>query len=71
VEDDGCGFAAGPDSGGPSPKTRLSGGNGLRNLQERLGAIGGRCVIQATPGSGTRVCLAAPLGHPLARNTRH
>jgi ligand-binding sensor domain-containing protein/signal transduction histidine kinase len=63
VEDDGCGFALfpGQDAGGASPSPRYSGGNGVRNIEERLRAIGGRCVIHSAPGSGTRVRMIIPL----------
>jgi len=34
---------------------RISSGSGLLNLEKRLSAIGGRCVVESTPGNGTRV----------------
>jgi ligand-binding sensor domain-containing protein/signal transduction histidine kinase len=73
VDDDGCGFTLhqSPAAEGPLDNLRWSGGNGLRNLQERLGAIGGQCVIQSTAGSGTRIRLTAPLGSVFARESRH
>lgn len=46
VADNGCGFAAAPDS--PTA-------DGLRNLHARMTEIGGRCEIESTPGAGTRV----------------
>jgi signal transduction histidine kinase len=63
VDDDGCGFTfhQTPAVEGPSDTPRWSGGNGLRNLQERLGAIGGQCVIQSREGSGTHIRMTAPL----------
>jgi signal transduction histidine kinase len=63
IEDNGCGFATEPSpaSGLPSVKPRVSGGNGLRNLRERVEAIGGRCVINSTAETGTAVWLAVPL----------
>jgi signal transduction histidine kinase len=39
----------------------VSRGNGLNNLQERLTRLGGRCVLQSTPGKGTTVVLTFPL----------
>jgi signal transduction histidine kinase/ligand-binding sensor domain-containing protein len=73
VDDDGCGFTLhqSPAAEGPADNLQWSGGNGLRNLRERLGAIGGRCVIQSTAGSGTRIRLTAPLASLRARESRH
>jgi signal transduction histidine kinase/ligand-binding sensor domain-containing protein len=51
VEDNGRGFAKAPDS---------TGADGLHNMRQRLSAMGGRCVIESTPGAGTRVCLFLP-----------
>lgn len=42
------------------------GGNGLRNLRERLEAIGGRCEFESSPGQGTSVRLVVPLAAPSA-----
>ena len=56
VKDDGCGFdpellpwklPLGPD--------RLSRGNGLINMRQRLAEIGGHFDIQSAPGTGTKV----------------
>jgi signal transduction histidine kinase/sugar lactone lactonase YvrE len=54
LEDDGCGL---PTAGKPSDTQigRISTGHGLSNLQKRLSASGGRCVITSEPGKGTRV----------------
>ncbi|MBI3930282.1 MAG: PAS domain S-box protein [Armatimonadetes bacterium] len=54
VEDDGIGFETGPE-----PVD--GGGFGLFNVRERLGQMGGGMEISATPGSGTRVLLTAPV----------
>ena len=54
VVDNGCGF----DVGGV--KVGLAGdahGNGLRHMRGRLEAVGGLCIIESTPGQGTRVIL--------------
>jgi signal transduction histidine kinase len=32
--------------------------NGLRNLRERMKALGGTCEIESAPGKGTRIILA-------------
>jgi signal transduction histidine kinase len=52
IEDNGCGFVR---------ATAAGVGNGLRNLQERMGEVGGRAEIFSQPGQGTRVRLIAPL----------
>ena len=53
IEDNGCGFEAGP---------RESAGNGLGNMGRRLGGLGGRTEISSQPGRGTRVRFVLPLG---------
>ncbi|WP_428155872.1 ATP-binding response regulator [Desulfococcus sp.] len=56
VEDDGVGFDA--------AENRFSaegGGFGLFSIRERLCHLGGEFVITASPGSGTRVVLSAPV----------
>ena len=64
VEDNGCGFASeGVVSLDPGVAT-MGGkrvGNGLRNLQQRLGEVGGHCRIRSQPGQGTTVTLTMPL----------
>ena len=52
VSDDGCGILS---------ETHEAGADGLANMQERLGAIDGRCEIQSDPGKGTTVRLQAPI----------
>ncbi|MEO7190209.1 MAG: two-component regulator propeller domain-containing protein [Vicinamibacterales bacterium] len=56
IEDDGQGFGEGPLNVATlsAPATP---GQGLKNLGERLSAIGGRCSISSAPGRGTRVEL--------------
>jgi signal transduction histidine kinase len=51
VEDDGVGFDAG--------KTRS--GNGLRNMEDRLTALGGRFQIDSAPIGGTRITGEIPV----------
>jgi len=55
IEDNGCGLTADKTvtNGG-----RLSTGHGLDNLDKRLAACGGRCVVTSEPGKGTRVELS-------------
>jgi signal transduction histidine kinase len=51
VDDDGRGF---------DPAEATGGGQGLRNLRERAGRLGGRAEIDSTPGQGTRVRVTIP-----------
>jgi signal transduction histidine kinase len=55
VVDDGPGF---------DPAAVVARGQGLVNMVDRLGAIGGRCTIDAETGRGTRVVGVIPLGAP-------
>jgi signal transduction histidine kinase len=66
IEDDGVGFedesvlvnaSAGRPTPAPLTGGRLTSGQGLRNLRERLSAIGGRCIVTSEPGRGTHVAL--------------
>jgi signal transduction histidine kinase len=61
VSDNGRGFQAAtlPDASGESRNGR--GGNGLRNLRQRLAAVGGECLISSQPGAGATVTLAVRL----------
>ena len=54
IVDDGRGFDVAAASGQPDH-------DGLDNMRKRLAEIGGSCVIQSTPGSGTRVTFTVPL----------
>ena len=57
IEDDGQGF--------PLPATvpgvQHAGRSGLANMRRRVEDLGGRFVIEARPGAGTRIELAVPL----------
>jgi signal transduction histidine kinase len=57
VGDDGVGF----DSA-----ARGDGGLGLISMRERLALVGGRIVIDARPGGGTRIDVCVPLREPEA-----
>jgi len=57
VADDGRGFGQG------TPAGRLATGNGLANMQQRLGEIGGRCEIHSEPEHGTTVTFIVPRTH--------
>jgi signal transduction histidine kinase len=52
VSDDGAGFD--PSS--------VPGGNGLTNLRDRVGALGGTLEVRSAPGHGTRVTGMIPVG---------
>jgi signal transduction histidine kinase len=54
VTDDGKGFEAAAATGQPRGGR---GGNGLKNMRQRLAAIGGECVISSRPGAGTVVTI--------------
>lgn len=60
VEDDGHGFDLQAGSGG---------GWGLLGMQERASLLGGQCLIDSTPGGGTRVWTTAPLPAPMMETT--
>lgn len=53
VEDDGRGF---------DPANRPTGGQGLRNMEERARRLGGSVNIIRASGSGTRIVVEFPLG---------
>jgi ligand-binding sensor domain-containing protein/signal transduction histidine kinase len=63
VEDQGCGFSANGASeiAASSIADRLVGGNGLPSMRQRLAEIGGRCVIESSPGSGASVTFIVPV----------
>jgi signal transduction histidine kinase len=51
VSDDGRGFA-------PAP---ANGNSGLKNMTDRIGALGGQIQIESSPGEGTKVAGSVPL----------
>ena len=64
IRDNGRGFVpparANGAPEGPTNRTRRI-GNGLRNMKERLRAVGGECQIESAPNQGTTVTLRLPL----------
>jgi signal transduction histidine kinase len=56
VRDDGPGFDLPPAEGNGRTHT------GLRNMRDRIEAVGGRLWIESTPGRGTHVIAHVPLG---------
>ncbi len=55
VEDNGQGVQAANGEVAAAGADRICSGAGMTNLQTRLRAIGGRCVVQSSPRRGTRV----------------
>jgi signal transduction histidine kinase len=49
------------DTGAGFDRTQAEVGAGLMNMHDRLGAIGGVLVVDATPGIGTRVQGSVPV----------
>jgi signal transduction histidine kinase len=56
IRDDGPGFTAPCEPGGTVPFHA-----GLRNLRDRLEAVGGSLTIDSAPGRGTRLIGRVPL----------
>ncbi|MCW2942258.1 MAG: histidine kinase [Actinomycetia bacterium] len=54
ITDDGPGFATGPNGGAT--------GHGFVNMADRLGAVGGRLLIESAPGAGATIRGEIPLG---------
>jgi signal transduction histidine kinase len=54
IEDNGQGLKTVRDNGNGE---RLVAGHGLPNLEKRLAAVGGRCMVQSAPNQGTRIEL--------------
>lgn len=61
VQDNGCGFDAAALAAAKNQSRRNGTGNGLMNMHRRLEELGGYCVINSNPGSGTRVTLGVEL----------
>lgn len=57
VHDDGRGFV--PD--GSPPTNGQDGGFGLLGMRERAEQLGGRLLVESTPGEGTTVVLELPV----------
>jgi signal transduction histidine kinase len=49
VRDDGSGFTP-----------RYEGNGGLRNMRDRVESVGGRLIVDAAPGHGTRILVSVP-----------
>jgi two-component system sensor histidine kinase UhpB len=57
VEDDGIGFDVGRIAAQAVPERRL----GLLGMKERVDLVGGRMVVDSSPGRGTRIEVRVPL----------
>jgi signal transduction histidine kinase len=57
---DGLHFEVADDGAGFDLRTHPQGA-GLTNMNDRLGALGGRLSVRSTPGTGTRVAGSVPL----------
>lgn len=53
LEDDGCGFVLSSDS---------AQGDGLRNMRQRMEAVGGQFHLESKLGAGTRLEIRVALG---------
>jgi signal transduction histidine kinase len=60
IADNGQGFVGVVD---PARNPLKRGGNGLKNMQQRLADIGGQCAVSSRPAEGTTVTLHVPLNH--------
>ena len=56
IRDNGWGFNLMAVKGG-----KATGGNGLRNIRQRLTAVSGLCDVESSPGAGTCINLSVPL----------
>jgi ligand-binding sensor domain-containing protein/signal transduction histidine kinase len=57
ISDNGSGFAV-PDFSATNTQTRGgAGGNGLKNMRQRLASIGGECLISSQPGGGAVITM--------------
>jgi len=71
VTDNGRGFEPGVISanGQPSGARGGRGGNGLKNMRQRLADIGGECIVRSQPGAGTTVSLRIQLNQNPAKKS--
>lgn len=55
VTDNGKGFEVPAWPAGKTPNQGGRGGNGLKNMRQRLAALGGECLVSSRPGAGATV----------------
>jgi signal transduction histidine kinase len=65
LEDNGRGLSD-ADAGEKHPRIRS--GHGLLNLEKRLHAVGGKCVIESVKGRGTRIEMTLLARRPAGRH---
>ncbi len=63
VSDNGKGFDATAPAG---DNVRAREGDGFKNMRQRLGALGGECLVSSQPGGGTTITLRLPLNKKTA-----
>ena len=61
VADNGKGFEVSAPPAANALLRGWRGGNGLKNMRQRLAAVGGECSIVSLPGAGTTVTIHIPL----------
>ncbi|HXB58621.1 MAG TPA: two-component regulator propeller domain-containing protein [Candidatus Acidoferrales bacterium] len=61
IADDGKGFDVPGVSGGNGSVRGSGGGNGLKNMRQRLAGVGGDCAITSQSGKGTVIEMHIPL----------
>jgi len=69
VTDNGQGFIVPPLSGPVDRMAGKRGGNGLRNMRQRLADIGGECLVSSQPAAGTTVTARIRLNKKTAGKT--
>jgi signal transduction histidine kinase len=57
-------FEVSDDGAGYDVDQARSEGNGLTNMSDRIGALGGTLTVQSTPDAGTIVRGSVPLTRP-------
>ncbi len=63
ITDNGSGFTVPTRSAAADRAPAKRGGNGLRNMRQRLADIGGECIIASQPGNGTTITARIPLNN--------
>ena len=69
VIDNGKGFETVPASAAGEQPRGGHGGNGLKNMRQRMTAIGGECLVLSRPTEGTAVMMRIPLDPKTAANS--
>jgi signal transduction histidine kinase len=69
IIDNGKGFETTPAEGSPLRERGGRGGNGLKNMRQRLTGIAGECLILSNSGGGTAVIMRIPLNVKTSANS--